>query len=89
LKQLFILSTFIVILTGCGGGGGSGSSDSGGGSSFIPKTVLMDIGESYNVYPGDRVIKNSETAIVTISHIDGKPESTVTLDEGNASIIYK
>jgi hypothetical protein len=88
MKQIMIFSTLMALLTGCGGGGGSGSA-SGGGSSFNPRTVLMDIGESYDVYPGDKLIRNSDTAIVTISHIDGQQAATVILKDGNASIIYK
>jgi hypothetical protein len=86
MKHILTLSTFIALLTGCGGGGGSGT---GGGSSFGSTTVLMDIGEAYDVYPGDKLIKHSDTAIVTISHIDGQQASTVVLKDGNASIIYK
>jgi len=73
------------LLTGCGGG----SSSSSGSSTFSSTTVPMDIGTAYDVYPGDQLVKNSETATVTISHVDGNTESTVVLEDGNASIIYR
>jgi hypothetical protein len=92
MKHILILSTFMALLTGCGGGGGgssSGSATGSSGSSFNARTVLMDIGEAYDVYPGDKLVKNSEAAIVTISHIDGQQSATIVLKDGNASIIYK
>ena len=90
----------IYMLSGCGGGGGnaSGSSSTTQDNMQAPYTnyynngpaeITMKHNKSYTVYPGDRIEKSSEEAKVTIVHIDGHKESTVTLVSGDAILIRK
>jgi len=77
MKNLYIYSLALVILVGCGGGGGSSAPDQ-----------EMIIGELYTVDHGDKIVKNSDTAIIYISHVDGQSESTVELQSGEATILH-
>lgn len=77
MKQLFIFIPMSIILIGCGGGGESS------------RDRIMEIGESYSVSSGNKVVKTSEDTLIKITHIDGKEESTVSLLEGNATILAK
>ncbi len=79
-------------LNGCGGGGGSSSGNGGTGldvTSNGPAEIEMQEGKTYTVYPGDKIVKTTDNAEVTIVHIDGHPESSVTLIAGDAKIIRK
>ena len=89
-KILFlILTTFLLV--GCGGGNSS-SSNTPDFPSTVPaqNTGQVEIASAlaYLVYPGDKVVKNSDDAIVRITHTNLKPESYVELVQGSASIIY-
>lgn len=75
MKQLFIFIPMSIILIGCGG---ESSHDR-----------VMDIGESYSVSSGNKVVKTSEDTLIKITHIGGQEESTVSLLEGNATILAK
>ena len=74
IKKSLILSTFILLLVGCGG---SGSKDR-----------VMEVGQFYSVSKGDVIVKASNEALVKIIHTDGKETSTVALLEGNATITH-
>ena len=88
MKQIFWTISAILSLAGCGGGGDSSNISVDDGS-YIAGAVEMEPGETYQVYPGDKIIKNSDTAVVTISHVDGTNEADVVLKEGNATILYR
>ena len=80
MKQILIFTTSMLFLIGCGGGESSSEST---------QDVNMVIAELNTVYPGNKIIKNTEGTIVQVTHIDGESESTVILVEGNATIIRK
>lgn len=80
--MIYLLPSLLLI--GCGGGS---NSSSGGGSTPPASNVDMVISQSYSVYPGNTIIKDSDAAQVSIVHVDGKSESSVTLLSGSATII--
>jgi hypothetical protein len=80
MKHAIWITLTTLFLTGCGGGGGGESAG---------ETVAMEPGRIYTVYPGDRLIKNSEDTVVKIVHTQGQETSSVELIEGQASIIRK
>jgi len=86
MKQILIFITTALFLTGCGSNG-SISHSSGDATPPTSPDVDMVISQPYTVYPGDKVIKGSDTASLKISHTDFHDESTVVLIEGNATII--
>ena len=88
MKKTFIFITTVLVLSGCGSTGSS-SGSSGGGNPPPSSDIEMIISEPYTVFPGDQLIKSVPEALVRISHIDGKDESTVVLLEGSAIIIRK
>ena len=73
------------MLSGCGSTGSSSGSSGGGGNPPPSSDIEMIISEPYTVFPGDQLIKSVPEALVRISHIDGKDESTVVLLEGSAT----
>jgi len=77
MRNLYIYSLALVTLIGCGGGEGSSAPDE-----------EMIIGELYIVDHGDKIVKNSDAAILYISHVDGQSESTVELQSGEATILH-
>ncbi len=77
MKVYIATLTAVLLLAGCGGGGGGSSSN----------IIKMELGKTYTVYPNDMVVKDSEDAVVKITHTEGKPASTVELLEGKASIV--
>ncbi len=92
IRYLVITTTALLLLQGCGGGGGGTSADGSGSSSLGslgPSQIDMQPNQSYTVYPGDKVVKTTDNAEITISHTDGHNESTVTLIAGEAQIIRK
>ena len=80
MKKIFIFTTSMIFLVGCGGGSSSSGSN---------KDVTMAIGQPYTVYSGNKIVKNAEGTQVQVSHTDGESESIVVLIEGNATIIRK
>ena len=80
MKQILIFITSMIFLVGCGG-------DSG--SSTPTADVDMVTLETYTVYPGNKVIKNTDDTLVQITHVDGQDTSTILLVEGNATIIRR
>ena len=85
MKKIMIYLLPSLLLIGCGGGS---SSSSGGGSTPPPSSnVDMVISQSYSVYPGNIILKDSDAAQVSIVHIEGHSESTVKLLSGSATII--
>jgi len=87
MKKIFILVIITILFTGCGGEGNGG----GGSSTGEPadKDVTMELNKAYTVYPGNKLIKDSTSAKISITHNDGRSTSTVILLTGNASIIRK
>jgi len=86
---LFILAT-LLSLTGCGGGSSSGNGGNTPGTPPSgPAEIDMQQNRHYTVYHGDKIIKTSDDAEVTIVHKDGQQQSTVTLIAGSAQIIRK
>ena len=80
MKKIFIFTTSMIFLVGCGGGSSSSGSS---------KDVTMAIGQPYTVYSGNKIVKNAEETHIQVSHTDGESVSTVVLIEGNATIIRK
>ncbi len=79
MKNILLYTTLALALTACGGGGSGGGSDTYEGP-MSPQTP-------YTMHTGDRVERDSSSAIVKITHADGQEQSTVELVEGNATII--
>lgn len=75
---MILLISASLLFIGCGG------SDSGSNTTF---EGAMVISQNYTVFPGDSVIKGSDNAVISITHNDGEAESTITLIEGNVTII--
>jgi len=75
-----LLYGMTIVLVGCGGGSGGSSSTYEG---------PMSLNKKYTMHKGDHVEKSSSSAIVKITHVDGKNKSTIELVEGNATIIRK
>ena len=86
MKKLIIFFGIALLVVGCGS---SGSTSGGGGSTPPPSNTNMQVGQSYTVYKGNSIIKDSEDTLITVVHVDGQNESTVTLDQGSATIIRK
>lgn len=78
---LLIVSSFL--LEGCGGGG-DGSSPS---RPVGPSEEEMQLDKTYTLFPGDKIIKLTENAEVSITHVAGHEESDVRLVAGEAKII--
>jgi len=79
MKGYIAILASVLLLAGCGGGGG--------GDSTSTNIIKMELGETYTVYPNDMVVKDSEDAVVKITHTEGETTSTVELLEGEASIV--
>jgi len=77
MKNISIYTLSLIFLVACGGGGSNSAPDE-----------IMSIGELYTVNSGDRIIKNSDSAILNITHTDGESSSTVQLIEGEATILH-
>ncbi len=82
MKKLIIFVAVTLLFSGCGGSSGSSS----GGGSTSPRNTEMEIGQPYSVYKGDAIVKNTEDALLTIVHVDGQSDSTVTLKQGSATL---
>jgi len=84
MYKIIIITAAVLMVSGCGGSSG----DSDGSSYNYPSgNTKMSPKTTYTVYPGDKIVKDSESAKVQVHHIDGQPGSTVTLLEGEATII--
>jgi PBP1b-binding outer membrane lipoprotein LpoB len=79
MKGYIAILASVLLLAGCVGGGG--------GDSTSTNIIKMELGETYTVYPNDMVVKDSEDAVVKITHTEGETTSTVELLEGEASIV--
>lgn len=78
MKTLAIL--IILLFAGCGGGGGGSSSSDNTGT-------VMTSGVLYPVDSGDKVIKTSDEARVTVVLSTDSNTTEVKLTDGSASII--
>ena len=83
MKELLILVS-VLFLIGCGGGGGSTSIVK---DPLPTGTEEMVAGQTYQVSPGDQVVKTFEDAQVRVVHVDGEINSTIELVEGEANIV--
>jgi len=81
MQKIFTLFISTILLIGCGGGSSSATGES------ADEDVSMELNKAYTVYPGNKLIKGSTLAQVNITHEDGQTTSTVTLLDGNATII--
>ncbi|MDQ7084900.1 MAG: hypothetical protein Q9M36_08180 [Sulfurovum sp.] len=81
MKNILTLTSFTLILLGCGGGSSSGSNKTFSGA--------IVVSEVYTVFPGDSIVKHSDPAIINIIHKEGQSESTIELIEGNVTILRK
>ena len=86
MKNVILFMMTAIFFVGCGG---SKSSNTGGGGATPPPSsnVDMEVGQSYSVYSGNSIVENTEDALLTIVHIDGGNDSTVTLEQGSATIL--
>ncbi len=79
MKQIsIILTVSILILSGCGGDGGNSSK---------PAEENMTLDKTYTLYPGERIVKLTEDAELSIKHVANHKESEVKLVAGEAKII--
>lgn len=82
-----VLTLSLLLFVGCGGSSGSGS---GSSSPSVPAEEIMQEGIDYMAYPGDKIIKTSPNASVSITHIDGtSSRTTVRLTNGSATIKHR
>lgn len=88
MNKIFILTMATLLLVGCGGGGSSSGSSSESGAIVGPSDDSeLVVSEPEIVYPGNKVVKNSEDTLIQISHTDGTDTSTIVLLQGSATII--
>jgi len=81
MQKKYILFISTILLVGCGGGSDGGTIEP------TDENVTMEINKAYTIYPGNKLVKNSDLAQITISHTDGETTSAVTLTSGTATII--
>jgi uncharacterized lipoprotein YehR (DUF1307 family) len=77
MKKILTLIATMLIVIGCGDSDSSNKTFEG----------QMLVTQTYTMYPGDSVVKGSENAVISVTHKDGDIESTVTLIEGNVTIL--
>ena len=84
MKYILIITVTVLFLVSCGG-----SSSKGSGGTTPPPSANIDmvVGQSYSLYNGDTIVKDTDIGKVSIRHIDGQNVSTVELLEGSATII--
>ena len=85
--QIFTYTALSIFLIGCGGGSSSGGGGEAPTSEDKDKDAVMVALERYTVYPGNKVIKSTDNAVLKVTHFSGTDTSTVVLLEGNATII--
>ncbi len=78
---ILLISSFFVF-AGCGGGEDSSPNRPSG-----PAEEVMSLDKTYTLYPGDKIIKLTNSAEVSIVHVAGHDESDVRLVAGKAKII--
>jgi len=78
MKKITLLISTVFLFTACGG------SNSGSNSTF---EGAMVVSQSYTVFPGDKVIKASDDAAISVTHKEGEAESSITLLQGEVSIV--
>ena len=81
-KLLLLISVFFLV--GCGGGSGSTKIVT---ESLPNGTEKMIAGETYQVSPGDQVVKTFEDTQIKVIHVDGETNSTIELVLGEANIV--
>lgn len=85
-KLLILISVFFLL--GCGGGSGSSSGTTVSVEPALPDgTEKMIVGQTYQVLPGDQVVKTSEDTQIKVVHVDGETNSTIELVAGEANIV--
>jgi len=84
MNNLSIAAIASIFLIGCGSSGGSN-----GGSELIGSedSGKIDINKIYAMHPGDKVLKDSDDAIIEVTHSNNHPDSTIKLLSGEATII--
>ena len=83
MKEVLILVS-ILFLIGCGGGGGSTTVTE---DPLPAGTEKMAAGQTYQVSPGDQVVKTSKDAQIRVAHVYGEANSSVELIEGDANLV--
>jgi len=78
MTKILLLISALLVFIGCGG------SDTGSNKTF---SGAMVVSQNYTVFPGDSVIKGSDNAVISVTHKEGKAESTIILIEGNVTIV--
>lgn len=76
MKKILTLIATMLVIVGCG--------DSASNKTFEGQILVS---QTYTLYPGDSVVKDSENALISITHKEGEAESLVTLIEGNVTIL--
>ena len=88
MKKILIMFS-ILFFVGCGGGGGNGDTNTSHGDNTPDGTVIMEIGQYYQVTKGDLIVRAAEDTQVRITHKEDDINSTVGLLSGEAKIIKK
>ena len=93
IKTIGILIAFSFFYTGCGNNSevvksGELSSSNSNDIEHENKSIVMKPNKQYTIRHGDKIVKNSDKAVVKIIHTLGSTDTTVMLIDGNASIIY-
>jgi len=83
--QLLFIVGGSLLLNACGGG--STANNSNQTSDTNRNSVKMKPGKTYTLTPGNRIIKDSQNALIQIRHTEDHNDSTVVLLEGNATIV--
>lgn len=84
--KLFIYILTIGLLTGCGGNS-QGSNDIALTASEA--SGIMEVNKLYVMHHGDRVLKETDDAIIQVIHTNSSKDAAIKLLTGKAKIIRK
>lgn len=81
MKKVILCLIVILMLFGCGGS----SSDSNAETDV--ETESMELSNSYTLYEGDRIVKETSNSSISIIQTENSDSSEVILISGSAHII--
>jgi len=84
--RFFYLVLPVFFLVGCGGGG-SGTANTPQEPPLPAGTEAMELGQIYEVAPGDSVVRVSDDAQIKVTHVAEEANSTIELALGKANIV--